>query len=185
MAAEEFNPTPFSMVMTELWNMLRAHPGFVRDVPERNQIRFDSQTDRDPMKETSASADSPEVAIVSSAVSANLNETSSTSRCSRQYSIMVSTGDLRYAAKLAPIEWDIFTSLLSWKTRLAALQWKKKNFCKVLRLVSAGVIASTMDQLQQKKMFGWNAVWTVEVEMHFATADLLTELPASDNTGNN
>jgi len=173
---------PFIMVHTELWNMLLAHPGFVRDVKEGNRIRFDSDTNRDPLKNVVQVADTPSVMIVGNTVSFNLMETSSTSLVKRQYAVMIATGDMRNNI-LAVVEWEVFCALLSWKTRLSALQWKKKAFAKVMRAVSG---ASRLDDLKQNmNLKGWSAVWQVEVEMHFVTSDLEAELvPDATTPGN-
>jgi len=174
---------PFTMVHTELWNMLLAHPGFVRDVAEGNRIRFDSPTNRDPIKNQIQAADVPYVMIAASTLNFNLMETSSTSRVTRQYAIMAATGDLRYNTILGVVEWEVFCALSAWKTRLSALQWKKKSFAHVMRAVSGGTRMD--DGKLNMNLKGWTSVWQVEVEMHFATADLQGELVADATTGGN
>lgn len=173
--------TPFTMVLSAIWELLLDHPCFFRDVREGNRIRFDSQKDRDPLKSTIGAADLPEVSVVSQTVSANIQNTSSSSMCIRRYSILVSTGDYRYSEILGVIEWYIFVAMVGWQTRLTRLKWQDKAFCKRLNVVSATTGLS--DPAQNRNIVGWSAVWQIEVEMHFATADLLAEL-RGENNGN-
>lgn len=162
------------MVLTGLWEMLLDHPRFSRDVKVGNRIRFDSDRDRDPVKEQVQSGDLPEVAIVMQTSSANLHDTSHTSKCVRRYSILVSTGDKRYTESLGLVEWYVFVAMLGWQTRLSALKWHDKPFCKKLSVVSGQ--SGLSDPQQNRNINGWSAVWQIEVEMHFSTADLLAEL---------
>lgn len=166
--------TPFTMVYTALWEMLLDHPRFARDVKEGNRIRFDMSSNRDPVKGTIADGDLPEVAITAQTVSANLQSTSHTSSCTRRYAILASTGDYRYTERLALVEWYIFVAMMGWQTRLSALTWKDRTFCKRLNLTSAA--SGLSDPQQNRNIVGWSAQWQVEIEMHFVTADLLQEL---------
>lgn len=168
------NPNPFSIVFTALWDLLLSHPAFSRDVANGNLIRFDSTTDRNPKKETLSTADLPQVTLIGETLTANLQNTSSTSMTTRRYSWLVQTGDYRYTEFLARVEWYIFAAMTNWKTRLAALQWKDQAFVKRVNIIQA---MSGLNQAQDRQnMAGWAAVWTLEVEMHFRTQDLLDEL---------
>lgn len=165
---------PFNMVMTALWEMLLNHPRFVRDVKEQNRIRFDLAGNRDPLKGPIQVGDLPEVCIGMSAASANIMETSSTSMCRRTYSIMCSSGDYRYTEILGNVEWQVWVAMCGWKRTLGGLLWKDKNFVK--RTNVSNVATGLSNPEQNRNIRGWSSVWSVEVEMHFATADLLTEL---------
>jgi len=169
---------PFEMVLTELWNMLLAHPQFVRDVKEQNRIHFDDADNRSPIKSTIAAADLPEVAILTSTGTANIMSTSSTSMTIRQYSIMVSTGDYRYTEILAKVEWYVFCAMVGWKNRISGLQWKGKTFAKRLNVVF--FFNDTANPEKNRNIKGWSAVWVIEVEMHLQTSDLLAELNQGD-----
>jgi len=165
---------PFNMVMTALWDLLLAHPRLVRDVKEKNRIRFDLAGNRDPFKPAIQVGDLPEVCIASLAASANIMETSSTSRCTRSYSIMVSTGDYRYTEICGVIEWEIWVAMCGWKRTLGGLQWNGHNFVK--RANVTNVATGMSDPEKNRNIRGWSSVWSVEVEMHFTTAELLAEL---------
>lgn len=165
---------PFDVVLTALWDMLLAHPRFVRDVKEGCRIRFDSEIDRDPTKETVQVADFPEVMILPETAEGNLHETSSTSRIVRNYTVMIATGDFRYTLWLGKIEWYVFVALLDWQTRLTALQWRGQSFVKAANLVSAQ--SGFSNPAANRNIKGWSAVWRVEVRMHFVTRLLLEEV---------
>ena len=165
---------PFTMVYSELWAMLMANPRFIRDVNQRNMIRFDLSGDRDPLKDPVQVADLPEVALRAATATANVQETSSSSKVVQTYEILISSGDYRYTEILAQIEWYIWVSLIGWKSRLSALKWHDKTFCKRLNVTS--VRQGLSDPTANRNIVGWSAVWAAEVEMHFTTQDLIDEL---------
>jgi len=165
---------PFNLVVTALWDVLLAHPRFVRDVKEQNRIRFDLANNRDPLKGAVQGSDLPEVCIASTAGSANIMETSSTSRCTRTYSIMVSTGDYRYTEICGVIEWQVWCALCGWKKTLGGLQWNGHNFIKRVNVTNAATGLS--DPEKNRNIRGWSSVWSVEVEMHFVTSEIQAEL---------
>lgn len=165
---------PFNMVLTAIWDMLLAHPRFVRDVKEKNRIRFDLKGNRDPLKSTIQVADLPEVCVASLAASANIMETSSTSKCNRTYSIMISSGDYRYTEICGEVEWQVWCAMVGWKRTLGGLLWKDQNFVK--RANVTNVATGLSDSEKNRNIRGWSSVWSIEVEMHFRTLDLLDEL---------
>jgi hypothetical protein len=165
---------PFNMTLTALWDMLLAHPQFLRDVKEQNRIRFDVAGNRDPLKGSVQTGDLPEVCIATSAVTANVMETSSTSMCRRTYTIMISSGDYRYTEILGAVEWQIWVALCGWKRSFGALKWNGQSFIKKANVTTANQGLSNPEQ--NRNIRGWSSVWSVEVEMHFNTADLLAEL---------
>ena len=164
---------PFDMVYDALWQMLLSHPVFERDVKTGNRVRYDIKTDRDPMKDTIAAGDLPEVVLASDTVSGNLMQTSSTSMVTKRFSVLVSTGDFR-APILTSVEWCIFTALTGWPERLGALTWKQQRFVKRVQLVSAQ--SGLSDAAANRNIKGWAAKWVAEVEMHFSTLSLREEL---------
>lgn len=170
--------TPFDMVYTELWNMALSHHGFVRDVKEKNRIRFDDPANRDPLKDPVMAADLPEVQLAAATGTLNLQNTSSSSMITRQYTWYIASGDYRYTQFMSAVEWYLFCAMIGWKTRLVALKWKEKPFVKRANVVST--LAGMSDPQRNRNIVGWSAAWTVEVEMHFQTSDLLGELSKVD-----
>jgi hypothetical protein len=167
---------PFDMVLSKLWEMLLAHPRFERDVKKNCRIRFDDETNRDPTKDPVQDADFPEVMILPQTSSFNLHETSHTSRVSRQYTVMIATGDFRYTEWLGKVEWYVFVALLSWQERLTALRWKdmEGSFVKSANLLTA--TSGFSNPALNRNIKGWSAVWSAEVNMHFPTRLLLGEM---------
>lgn len=176
------DPNPFSMVFSALWTALLNHPKFTTDVKDRNRIRFDSETDRDPLKDQVQAADLPEVAIIASTGNGNLHDTSSSTKMVRQYALMVSTGDYRYSEILSRVEWYMLAALLGWKSQIATVEWNGQKFVKRVNIVSTQ--AGMSDPRLNRNITGWSTVWAVEVEMHFNTADLLSELTDAGDSDN-
>jgi hypothetical protein len=171
---------PFALVYTTLWGMMLEHPGFVADVPEGNRIKFVDLTNRDPNKLDIATADLPEVALISSSVTSNLFNTSNTSMIMRNYTWLLSSGDFRYyvdekTPMLATLEWYIFVAMHGWKQKLGALTWRDRKFVKKCN-TTAGMTGLS-DPARNRGISGWSASWSVEVEMHFDTRSLMYEMP--------
>lgn len=165
---------PFTLVYTTLWDLPLSHWNFNEIVKPGNRIRYDSDTQRDPAKDVVAAADVPELILVCNSGQVNMNNTSSSSMVTRQYTWLVSTGDYRVNEYLHQVEWALFISMLKWKDILCALQWHGKSFVK--RAAIVGITNGESDSERNRGLKGWSAVWSAEVEMHFATADLLSEL---------
>lgn len=166
-------PNPFTLVFDALWEMPLTHPLFVSMVKEGNRIRFNTPS-RDPLKQTVAGADLPEVILTSEGLSAALYNTSSTTKCVRKYSWLISCGDLQINEVLFQVEWAIFVSMLSWKEKLAALTWHDEHFVKRADVTS--VTNGQSNAEANRGIRGWSALWQCEVEMHFKTSLLKNEL---------
>lgn len=165
---------PFGMVLTRIWEMLLRHPSIAADVRPQNRIRFDDETNRDPFKAQVQAGDLPELSVTVDTATVNLHNTSSSSMITRQYAVMVATGDSRYSELLSKIEWALFVATLGWRTQLTSLRWRDKAFVKRANLVN--VTAGLSDPKLNRNIAGWSAKWVVEVEMHFETADLTQEM---------
>lgn len=161
---------PFSQVFSALWAMVEGCQAFTDLVPVGNRIRYD-QNSRDPIKAVVQAADMPEVILVSDGLTANLHATSSTSMCIRRYTWLITTGDLRINEFCNPVEFAVFRAMLRWKEVLCELTYKGQPFVKRANVVS--VTSGTSDPKQNRNLLGWSALWSVEVEMHFNTSDLL------------
>lgn len=169
---------PFAQVYKALWECLESHPGFIRDVAEGNRLRFDANV-LDPRKFNVQAADMPEVMLISSTSSANLFDTSSTSRVTRTYQWMLSTGDLRYYVDetvplLATLEWYVFVAMHAWKEKLGTLEYNGLRFVKSSNLTAGA--SGIADNEKNRNLKGWSAVWSAEVLMVFSSAALKSEL---------
>lgn len=164
---------PFAQVFTGLWELALKHPGLNALVVDRNRIRFDLP-DRDVQKEAVADADLPELMLLSESISGNLQNTSSSSMITRQYSWVMSTGDFRYNERLSQLEWMLWCAMVGWKDVLTRLTWRGNAFVKRVNLQSSSTGIS--DPARNRGINGWSAVWRCEVEMHFRTSDLMAEV---------
>lgn len=159
--------TPFSLVYDTLWKMMIADERFT--VKSGNRLDFNTN-DRSAPKSQMSTADYPEVMLVAEGCSGNLCNTSSTSMITRRFSWVVSTGDFRYN-QLFPVEWAIFAGMLAWRYELGSLLWNGNPFVTRANLVEANT--DQIDKQRRRGIEGWIAVWTIEVEMHFANVLIL------------
>lgn len=163
---------PFTLVRDALWQLPQRHPVFRRLVKEGNKIKFEEPGQQ--IKPETSTNDMPEVALFSTTAMINMQNTSSSTMCRRSYSWVLNTGDFRLDSVLYQVEWALFVGMTGWQAVLAALTWKGVNFVKVVRMTS--VSDGQSDSQRNRGIKGWSAVWTVEVEMHFQTADLTADL---------
>ena len=166
---------PFTMVYDALAEMPLRHPVFRDLVKEGNFILF--RDGRDPLKGQVLDADLPEVLLVSDTANLNVHETSHTSRITRQYSWVMTTGDMRLHERLYLLEWALFCAMSGWQSALRGLVWPDGSgwhFCK--RFDATGVTSGQADTERRPGIRGWAAAWRCEIEMHFQTSDLIREL---------
>lgn len=161
---------PFTLIFDGLWALLESNPQFVLDVPSGNRIKYNIPQNRDPFKQQVAVADLPEVVLVCTSAQGFLHNSSSTCRCVRGYSILISTGDFRVNELLHQVEWDVFTAMFNWRTALSSLKWNNKSFIKRLDLTQ--ITQGLSDKERNRGIQGWSAVWGCEVEMVFNNTDL-------------
>lgn len=162
---------PFDLVFDQLWNLAEASAPLDALVRERNRIKFNKTGDRDPLKQTVAVADLPELVLGTNGASAiNMHATSCSSMITRRYTWLLSTGDYRVNEILNPVEWAIFCAMTNWKASLGSLTWNSKSFVKRMNFVD--VSEGQSDPQLNRGIKGWSALWGCEVEMHFTTSEL-------------
>ncbi len=161
---------PFDQVFSALWGMVVEHPAVTALVKPGNMIRFD-QGDRDPSKDTIASADVPEITLVQDGLAdINLHDSSCTSRIRRRYVWMIHSGDNRLKI-MNPVQWALLCAMCDWKAALGPLSWNGTKFVKELNFVDAREGQS--DAEQNRGLKGWSTAWGVNVGMNFKTSDLI------------
>lgn len=169
-------PNPFTKVFDKLWELFELDTEFTSRIPEGNRVKYNSTTDREPLKQNIASADVPEFAITFDAGNINLFDTSSSSKVVAQYRMIINTGDFRVNEYAQLITWIVICNLRLWKTHLGALTWKDATFVKRVHILNLATGQSDPERNRQIK--GWTSIFTVEVEMHFKTTNLVfSELP--------
>jgi len=170
---DELNP--FSKVYDALWALALRSPVFVDKVKPGNRVSYSSDTNRNPMKENLITNDMPEVALVLDGLSSgNLHASSSTSQLTRRYTFIVTTGDYRINYALLPLQWALICALAGWKETLGNLTWHGAGFVKRANITS--IVEGESDSRRIAGTKGYTALWSCDVEMHFATAHLLEEL---------
>lgn len=163
----KYPPTPFSRLYSAVWDLFCADPVFNNLIPEGNRIRYDSDTNRDPDKTSETTADTPRFELTQGGGAVNLNNTSDTSMIKQTFSAIVITGDQRINAYANIIQWMIVCNIKKWKQNLSSLKWCGLPYVKVVRVTEAAIGFAAANKPNAAK--GWNAVWTIEVEMHFST----------------
>lgn len=174
---DTFAANPFTLVFDALWSMFENSPVFVADVAQGNRIHYNLSNDPNPSKTEIQDSDLPEVQLITGgAGDTNLYCTSSTSRITKRYQILVATGDLRLQNYLNQIQWDIFCCFTGWQELLGALTWPVNDdahhFVKRSALLDC---EEGLDNSRENRgIIGWSAIWMAEVEMHFNTIELKT-----------
>jgi hypothetical protein len=163
--------TPFTKVFDAIWNLFQADTNFTSMFAAGNRIKFNSETNRDVIKQNVQTSDLPEVMLLASGGPINLNNTSNTTKVVQNYSLVVNTGDLRINTYVNIINWLVLCDLKSWNTILTSLLWRGKHFVKVVRVTQHTIGQS--DESRNRGIHGWSTLWNIEVEMHLATSDLV------------
>ena len=166
---EEPFTNPFLMVYNSVFNLPLKDSRFVRLVDEGNRIRFD-QSDRDPIKRNTSTADYPEVMLIPRGFQdINLHSNSSSSRLRYGYQWIISTGDFRYSI-ISAVEWALFAAMSKYRCEVTTLQWGEKVFA--LQLNIDGSQMGEQESLQRRGLNGWAVLWNIFVEMNFSHVDL-------------
>lgn len=173
---DTFAANPFTLVFSALWSLLESSPNFVADVQQNNRIHFDINNIPDARKMSIQDSDLPEVILVAEGASeVNLYNTSATSRIIKNYSFLLSTGDVRINNYLYQVEWDIFCGMTGWQKILGGLEWgtsPSNHFVKSCNLTS--ITEGIADNERNRGLVGWSAIWSCSVEMQFLNSDLAT-----------
>lgn len=165
---------PFVQTYNALWDLAENSQQLTDLVKPANRIKFNQSgpPNRHPIKTQVSQADLPELVLVSTGLEASMHSTSSSSSCIRRFEWIISTGDMVIVDKLLPVEWAIFAAMAAWKTTVSVLTWNGLSFNKRMDITS--VDNGLTDPSRNRGVQGWSALWRCEIEMHFATRDLIT-----------
>ncbi len=164
------DPDPFTQVYEALWTLLEADGNWTALVKPSNRIKF-SGANPSPRKDEALSGDFPEVRIVATWLSPQLNADSSNSRVTARFEIQVASGDQRFDAALFPVLWETLRALHGYRAALMALTWGGRSF--VLRVQSKDVSVSIGQPDLQRGYRYWAGMWGCEVEMWFPMASMM------------
>ncbi len=166
---------PFTMVYTELWNIIEARSEINQLVVVGNRIRYDK--DRDPHKNNVSTFDLPEILIAPEGISGNLKATSNSTSIAVSYGVRGTTGDFRYTEFLAQVQWMLFGTLIDWRNNLGTLQWQGSSFITFVNIESDTIGVSEIDDVQnQVRKRGWANLMRFVVGMSFRTSDVALQL---------
>lgn len=164
---------PFILVYDALWTLAENSAQLTSLVKLKNRIKFNHTGQSNPIKDEISSGDLPELVLVTTSSGANLHETSNSSRITRQYEWIISTGDTRVQGGLLEVEWALFSAMSLWYPTLTALRWPDgaiDGFVKRSNIL--GINSGLTDPDRNRGIVGWSSIWGIEVQMHFRTADL-------------
>lgn len=161
---------PFTLVYDALWDLAEASVAVTSLVRVGNRVKLDSVAPTAGLKKEVSQADLPEIVLALTSSTGNIRGTSSSSSVIRQYQWALSTGDMDPRTLLA-LEFALYAALADWPTVLSTLTWQGLGFVKRANIVSAEHGES--DPERNRGVRGWSGLWTLDVEMHFRTGDLV------------
>lgn len=163
---------PYSKVVDGLWELLEAKEGFIAAFPVGNRIKSTGMS-RDQIKDQISDADLPEIRIIVARSSPNEQRSSNTTFDRVTFEIQVASGDQRLDHLHLPLKWLVFCAaarMLDAPNALAKLTWNGKTFVHMVEATT--VVEGVTEQDLMRKIHGWTAIWAIDVQLHFTTADL-------------
>lgn len=162
--------SPFEAVWLGLWEMVEAHSTLTDLVRGNNRIKF---LDNLGPKKQISHGDLPELALLSSGGDLSLISTSTSSKITRTYVWMITTGDYNINKIYNDLVWELFRAMLQWDTTLCALEWPlNSDWHYVTDTRTYTLDEGTAQADQNRGIEGWAAMLYVDVDMHFRTSTL-------------
>lgn len=165
--------TPYGKVYDAIWALLESSTEFTALFPAGNRIKYGTQSDADrqPAKVNQQSADTPEAMLIAMGGPIEIGHTSSTTKITQNFDLVINTGDYRLNEYIFPIAWIVTCKGKEWCQYLASLQWRGTNYVKVVRITNSTIGESP--ERRSRGIKGWSSVMTFSVEMHFDTVQQL------------
>lgn len=161
---------PFNKVYSSIWDLLNSEAAFTDLVAVSNCVRFDSETDRAPIKENVQTSDLPEVVLQVAEILTNLRATSSSSRFVMNFDLICNAGDYRLNEVAANLNWVTVCCLARWCETITALTWHGAPFVTNVSLDNAKIGES--DPRRNRGIRGWVTIWRIAVELNIKTSFL-------------
>lgn len=157
---------PFTLVFDALWALAEASVPLSTLVRQGNRIKYNDSYDRNPEKPAIEDADLPELILVTTgAAEGNYNINSCDAKLTRNYSWLLTTGDMRVSYRLYPAQFAIWCAMANYATVLPLLNWNGNlNFIKNLSMPSIGEGLLTPEQ--NRNISGWSSVWNITVDFY-------------------
>ena len=163
---------PLTQVYIGLFDTIFSRDFVQEKVRPSNRIQLTGKL-REPFRREVSTADLPELRIVPIGSIPHMLRTSGSSSIVEKYSIQISTGS-KLVDILYPLKFEIYRALCDWQTIIKILTWKDQEFVKRISVSSINEGVTEMDL--NRGIDGWASLWTVEVEMFFATSDLIGDV---------
>ena len=145
---------PFTEVLKALWSLLETRPEIVSLVKTKNRIKlWEGAAKQEKIKHSIA--DLPEIIIIPAGGQVQPAATSTGTRITQVYRIIMVDGDLRLHTVFFPLKWAIIRSLASID----------ENFG--LSFVKRILVSDSMDDKNEESHPGWNMGIDIDVEMWF------------------
>jgi hypothetical protein len=159
---------PLSAVYAKLWDAAEAHP-VLAALSTANKIKFET---RQPIREQLQSADVPELMLVTVGGTSSLSSSSSSTRLTKRFDWVLTTGDMRLDEVMFPLSWALLEAMVASRMPLFALTWGGATYVK--RVQEMQIREGESESARRTNVRGWTAVQSIEVEMHFHTATLIS-----------
>lgn len=156
-------PDPISTFYDHMWDAALAVPELAALILPGNRIRFDSATDREPLKESVSAADCPELVLVPNVISWGNGDNSSTTRMSVTMIWVVTTGDLRIAHHIAPVLWQLYRAMFLFQRELGNYQYNAAQYIESLDSISTNT--AYLDATENRGIKGWSASMSINATL--------------------
>lgn len=151
---------PFTLVYNALWVMAERNTELTSLIPLKNRIKFDASN---PPKMQIAESDTPELALTASGASFGVQNNNSNYTLDRRYDWIVTSGDYRINPKFNAISFELMRAMVDYESTLCALTWEDCNFVNRCNLTDADEGIEYNRSKQNRNLFGWSGVITVEI----------------------
>lgn len=156
-------PDPISTFYDHMWDAALAVPELAALVLPGNRIRFDSATDREPLKEAVTASDCPELVLVPNVISWGNGDNSSTTRISITMIWVVTTGDLRVSYHIAPVLWQLYRAMFLFQRGLGNYQYNAAQYIESLDSISTNT--AYLDATENRGIKGWSASMSINATL--------------------
>lgn len=171
MALDTATPkNPFVLVHDAMWSLIDSNPMWDSLVKLGNRIRFNSATDRSPIKSDKGTADYPELWLCPSAGKVNTHQTSCAVKVVQTYTWVLSTADWRSSQILEQCQFAMLCSMTEFQPTLLSVQWEGVSF--IRRVDAQSYSIGGTDPKKHGGIVGWSAMWQNEIELELPRSAL-------------
>lgn len=166
---------PFTLVYDRIWTLFEASPELSTLIKPGNRIKFNSETNRSPLKENITTADMCELLVLANGGDVNLYNSSSSSLFDMEYSVVLNTGDYRLTAIAMQVQWFIYCQAVKWVTELTSLQWCGESFVKNVQFRNVAIGESVAER--NRGINGFTEVIKIAAQLFITTSNIVPTEP--------